>query len=413
MEYASILKQAWHTAWRYRALWVLGIVLALTTTSLSVPLWYSRHDDKSSGGRLVYVLPDDSRIIIPGGDGDNSEGDGDVILNYRHQADNWPFRQGDAVVSYNPPDEFSVAVVSRDQGGNLDLETLEIQPWTVGAALALGIGLISLIALLLVVSKIARYVAETALIRLVDEYQETGERRGVWQGVKMGWSRSAWRLFLIDLLVDIVGVLASLLLFAAILAPLPLWVQGGEAVIFTLAFLTGSLFFLAIALVIVGSAALSLLKRFARRASALDNLGVLAAIGRGYGIVRGHLKDAGLTWLITVAVRWGWRLALVPIVLGLVGVALLAGSLPALLTGGVTSLVTSGDLPVFLALGVGIPIFVVVLVAPLALLSGLREVFLSALWTLAYRDLRPLESAAAQPASDVGAPGIESAPVLA
>jgi hypothetical protein len=391
MQYTQVLKQAWHTAWRYRALWVLGIILALTTTSLSAPLWYGRHDDRSSGGRLVYVLPNDSRIVIPGGPENKSEGDGDVILNYKHQADDWPFRQGDTVVSYNPPDEFSVAVVSTDRGGDLDLETLEIQPWTVGTALALGIGLISLLALLFVVSRIARYVAETALIRLVDEYQEAGERRGVWQGVKMGWSRSAWRLFLIDLLVDIVGVLASLLLFAVILAPLPLWVRGGEGVIFTFAFLTGSLFFLAIALVIVGSTALSLLKRFARRASALDGLGALAAIGRGYRIVRGHLKDAGLTWLITVAVRWGWRLALVPVVLGLVGVALLAGSLPALLTGGLTSLVTSGDLPVFLALGVGIPIFIVVLVAPLALLGGLREVFLSALWTLAYRELRPSE----------------------
>jgi hypothetical protein len=419
VEYTQILKQAWHTAWRYRALWILGILLALTATSWSVPVWYGRSKDDSDGGRLVYVLPDDSRIIIPGSDaagtepgtGGERKEDGDLILNYKGQANGWPVQQGDVVISYAPPDEFSVAVAAADRNGQVDLKTLEIWPGTVGAIIALGIGLIVLLGLLFVVSRIARYVAETALIRMVGEYEETGERRGVWQGLRAGWSRSAWRLFLIDLLVNIVGVLAGILLFTAILAPLPLWVQGSEAVIFTLAFLTGSLFFLAIALLVVGSAALSLFKRIAWRACAVEGLGVFGSIGRAYRVIRGHFKDVGLLWLIALAVRWAWRLALVPIVLGLLGVALLTGSLPALLTGGLASLVSSGDLPVFLALGVGIPVFAVVLLMPLLLLAGLREVFVSALWTLSYRKMRSSEDAATQPAPDRDVPGLESAPV--
>jgi hypothetical protein len=410
VEYAQILKQAWGTAWRYRALWVLGIILALTATSWSVPMWYGGTHDDDDEGRLVYVLPDGSRIVIPGDEGEASDKDGDVILNYRHQADDWPVQQGDTVISYNPPDEFSVAVASTSADGRVRLRTLDIRPRTVSGVVALGIGLILFLLCLFVVSRIARYVAETSLIRLVGEYQETGERRGVWQGLRMGWSRSAWRLFLIGWVVNLVGILAGILLFAAILAPLPLWVQGSEAVIFLLAFVTGSLFFLAIALVVVGSAVLSLVKRLAWRACAMEDLGVLAAIGRAYRVVKSHLKDVALVWVIAWAVRWVWRLALIPVVLGLVGVALLTGSLPALLTGGLTSLVSSGDLPVFLALGVGLPIFVVVFVAPLLLFAGLREVLLSALWTLSYRELRPLESRVVPSRAKGVEPGLKAAP---
>lgn len=40
----------------------------------------------------------------------------------------------------------------------------------------------------------------------------------------------------------------------------------------------------------------------------------------------------------------------------------------------------------------GIIILLLVLVAPLAFLVGLREVFLSSMWPLTYRELRALES---------------------
>mgnify|MGYP000659292038 CR=1 FL=1 len=33
MDYVKILKRAWETTWRYRALWVFGIILAITTAS--------------------------------------------------------------------------------------------------------------------------------------------------------------------------------------------------------------------------------------------------------------------------------------------------------------------------------------------------------------------------------------------
>lgn len=52
----------------------------------------------------------------------------------------------------------------------------------------------------------------------------------------------------------------------------------------------------------------------------------------------------------------------------------------------------------FAALAVGIPVFIVVLVGPLVLLSGLLEVFLSSVWTLTYRELPPAAAREREPA---------------
>ena len=35
MNYTKALKRAWETTWRYRALWIFGVILALTTISWS------------------------------------------------------------------------------------------------------------------------------------------------------------------------------------------------------------------------------------------------------------------------------------------------------------------------------------------------------------------------------------------
>ena len=54
-----------------------------------------------------------------------------------------------------------------------------------------------------IVVAIARYVSETAVIRMVDEYEDSGNKMTVRQGFRIGWSRTAWRLFLINLIVNL------------------------------------------------------------------------------------------------------------------------------------------------------------------------------------------------------------------
>jgi hypothetical protein len=161
--------------------------------------------------------------------------------------------------------------------------------------------------------------------------------------------------------------------------------------------------------VIVAATAVSVLKRRSHQACALEGLGVAGAIRKGSWALRQHLKDAGLMWLITFGLRLGWSVAMVPVVLMLVGAGVMMGSLPALAAGGLAGLTTTADTPVFVALALGLPIFLLVLVGPLALLRGLREVFVSCLWTLTYQELQSLESAESEPLPAIGASGLEAA----
>ncbi len=377
MNHTQVLKRAWQAVWSYRALWIFGVIVALTTFSWPTAALFDGDDDWDvedweEHGIVITPLPGETvweavqRTVRPEVDEANR------ALN-----------------------EFLKEVLRID----LRVSILVIFAILTAAVVAAH-----------VMGKIARYVSETALIRMVGAYQQTGERSGVRQGLRLGWSRSAWRLFLINLLIDVLAVLAGLLLFGVILAPLPLWVDGSEGVIFTFAFLTGGLFLVAISVVIVAGTGVSVWKRLARQACALEDLRAAEAIGRGWGVLRRHLKDAGLTWLITFGLKLGWAIVMVPIVLLLIGLGLMIGGLPGVGAGALAGLAATGDTPLWVGLALGIPIFLFVLVAPLVLFAGLREVLVSSLWTLTYREIRGLKSLEPEPLPVVHPSGLEAAP---
>jgi hypothetical protein len=319
MDYGKILKQAWHTVWRYRALWVFGAILALTT----------------------------------GGGGSN-------WLQYTFNREDLPL------------------------GVRLD----QIPAEAVSTLIAIGIGLAFLILVFIVAAAIARYVSETALIRMVDEHEETGEQRTARQGFRMGWSRSAWRLFLIDLLVGVPVALAFILLFLLAAAPLLLWaIQSTAAGAFGTV-LTIGLGLLVILLAIVVSVTLSVLMRFFRRVCVLEQRGVTESIGRGYFMVKQNVKDVAVLWLIMLGLGIGWGILMIPVTLVVLFLGALIGGLPALLAGVLADLALGGAAPWIVGLAVGIPLFILVVAAPLLFLGGLWEVFKSSVWTLTYRELR-------------------------
>ena len=319
MDHGKVLKRAWDILWRYRALWVFGIILALT----------------AGGG-----------------------GGGGAQYSFRGE-------------------DFS--------GRGLRLE--RIPPGVASTLLAIGIGLACLVVLLIIVAAIARYVAETALIRMVDDYEETGQKRSVRQGFRLGWSRSAFRLFLIDLLIGLPVAVAFILLFLLALAPLLLWTTKSTAAGALGTAIAIGLGLLVILLAIVVAVILSVLKPFFRRVCVLEGLGVTEAIRHGYAMVRQNLRDVGLMWLITVGLRIGWVILMIPVVLLLLVVSAALGGALALVTGGLTGLALEGAAPWIAAALVGIPIFILVMAVPLSFLGGLFEVFLSSTWTLTYREL--------------------------
>jgi hypothetical protein len=366
----------------YRALWVFGVILALTTISWETAFFFGQDND-GEAERVGIVV---------------NRRAGETFLEAFQRA-----------VS-EEVDELKVGI----DAANRDLERFFAQELHVeieSDLLAIIMVLVGMLLIGFILAKIASYVGDTALIRMVDEAENGGRQRGVRHGFRMGWSRAAWRFFLIDLLVDVTAVLSFVLLFVLALSPLALWATGSTpaGVVGTVAAI--GLFFLAVALVVAAGAALSLLKPFFRRACALEGLGVTASIGRGYAIARSYLKEVLPVWIVTVGVHLVWPFLMVPAVLLLVGVGVVLGGAAALLVGGLAWLFVEGATPWILAGAVGIPIFILALAAPLAFLGGLREVFLSSTWTLTYRELRALESSEPGRVPKVDPSGLEAAPI--
>ncbi|MDY6876883.1 MAG: hypothetical protein SWK90_11875 [Chloroflexota bacterium] len=335
MDHINILKRAWEITWRYRVLWIFGIILALTTAS--------------------------------GGNGPQATFSGN----------------GNGNGGFPPPGDFSMP---------------EISPGVVTALIAIGIGLACVIAVLVIVSVVARYVAETALIRMVDDHEETGEKHSVRQGFRMGWSRTAFRLFLTRWLVTLPMIVIFILLFALAAAPLLLWATESRTIGVIATVATIGLGLLILLLAIVIATAVSLLIKFFWRACALEELGVIESLRQGFNVVRHHWLDVLIMWLIMIGVNIGWIIAMIvttivlfPVILLLIVVGGLMGGLPALLVGGLASLFFEGTVPWILAAVIGGPIFILIVTAPWIFLGGLMEVFKSSVWTLTYRELRALE----------------------
>lgn len=350
MDHIKILKRAFNITWVYRALWVFGIILALTT-----------------GGN-------------GGNSGQAADGGG----------------SGNAFQEFQWPEELPAPPF-----GELPTPPFEEWPsWELpseyaGTVIAVGIGLVCVFLVLFILFQIARYVAETALIRMVDDYEETGEKRSVRQGFRLGWSRAAWRLFLINLVVGLplVVVFLLLLLIPAGLIFMSVGALKGLSVAIGVVGIIAAvgLFFLILLCIIVVAIVLSLLMPFFRRACVLGGMGVIESIQEGSRFVRRHLKDVGIMWLLMIGLGIVWIIVMIPLFIALLLVGAMIGGLPALLLGGLTSLIAKGAAPWILAAVVGIPVFLLVVAAPALFLSGLKEVFVSSTWTLTYRELRALE----------------------
>lgn len=342
MDYIKILKRSWEILWHYRALWIFGILVALTA----------------------------------GGGGGNS-GSG-----YQFNGEDF----------------------SRGQSPFPGWETPHIGPEIVGTLIAIGVAIVVLILLLVVVFTIIRYVASVALIRMTDRYEETGEKVSVRQGFRLGWSRSAWRLFLIDLLIGVPAALGAFLLIALSLAPLLLWTTHSNILGAAGTVATIGLFFLAILFVIVAFVAISVFKEFFWRACILEGKGVIDSIRHGFAMVKRRLGNVALMWLIMLGVGLGFTIAMIPVVLLLIVLGLAIGGVPGYLVGLLVSQAAEGAAPWIIGALVGVPIFILVIGVPSLFLGGLYQVFTFNVWTLTYRELRALEQVTGEPVAPVPLP---------
>jgi hypothetical protein len=364
MDIGRVMKRSWHMVWHYRTLWVFGVVLALTASSWGTWL----------------ILGDD--------DGDSAYRQGITVMDGESFADavqrSWRAEVAATRADINDAERDLEEFFAHDLGHPVDVEI---------SLSGLLVGLFLAAVPLVIVRTIARHVSEAALIRMVDEYEDTGERRTFRQGLRLGWSRTAWRLFLIELVVGVPVAVALTTLYLAGFAPLAVGLWGGSpAAVVAGSLVTVGLLLLAIVATFAATAVLSLLKQFFRRACAVDKLGVFASIRQGFAIARQNALNAVVMGLIIVGLNLLWILAMIPVVFTVLVVAGIPGALSGFAAFALASLAWTGAAPVLVAIGAGLLVFLLALVAPLAFLDGLRMVFVSSTWTLTYRELGRAES---------------------
>jgi hypothetical protein len=354
MKIVQILKQAWSLGWHYRSLWFFGIVVALTTVSWGALVWFVDWDDASNPVLIDWEISARDQQWL------EKELGVELPRRFTLRGSDVAFEE---TLRARLPEELSRPLL----------------------ALALVLAAFGLAAL--GIAFLARYVAETALIRMVGHYEETGEKVSLRLGLRMGWSIAAMRVFLIDVIVFLFAfsLLVVLYLPAAVVAillvgsPAPVALPGG--------ILAGGLALAAAAATIVVWPPAGVVARLAARACVLDDAGVWASVQYGYRVMRGRMQDVSLVWLATFAIEVLYPIIIVPLAVVLSGAGLVFGSLGGIFAWSLTPDSLHVVWSWIAAVATGLFLFNLMLWSPLLLLNGLREVLQSSTWTLAYRAL--------------------------
>ena len=363
----KILKRSWNILWNYRMLWVFGFILALTVGGTT----FNRGGGSSSSG------------------GDNG--------NNNRQFNPQPGNGWEGLKGNTPREKLNDALQQAGAG----IQKLQAQyPVEFRMGIAVAITALVMILILGFIGAILRYIAETATIRMVDEYEQSGVKVGFRQGWKYGWSRASWRLFLINFVVHI----PALILFV-ILGLITWWIvstalAGVESALITSLVAGIGLAIIAILVTVVLMVVLYLLRDFAWRISVLEGTGAMESLRMATALVKRNWKSAGLMWLVMIGIKIAWGIAFFILVIPLLIVSVITalGGLavavvPSLLTAGIASLLAAPDYwPWIFALVIGFPLFATVAFSPILLVSGWGLTYESSVWTLTYRELKALET---------------------
>jgi hypothetical protein len=328
MQHFKILERAWEKTWQYRALWIFGLLVALT-----------------AGG---------------GGGGSGRGG-------------SWSGAGG----SFG--DGFE---------GAPRLEMLEPLWEVLASLLIILVILFALLGLVFgILAAIARYVGQSALMQLVDREEADGIKPTLRDGFRFGWSSATLRLFLVNLVVRVPLAIFGIVLILLSGTPLLLWLtkDTGAGIVGTV--LAVGLFILALLFLSFIGVVVGFFQPFYRRRSVLAGRDAFTAVAEGVSLTFQRLGDVLLMWIIMVVVNILGGLALTIGMLLLALVALLIGGLPALLLGWLFSGLFNTSLGYILgAIGI-LPWLFGLVILPSLLLEGLFAVFKSTVWTLTYRNL--------------------------
>jgi hypothetical protein len=365
MDPVKILKRAWAILWSYRTLWVFGIILALATAGAG-----------HRGNNIQYRQDRESPRPTP---------------QNMHDAFRHAGREIDKLLHEGIPH------------ADISGQALTTFLWVLGTFIVLML-------IVGIVIAIARYVSETAVIRMVDEYEGSGNKMTVREGFRLGWSNTAWRLFVINLIVNL-PIITALLVMILAAAGFYFSVTNGNAQFTPVSLvLVIGFVFLVLFSAVIATILLHLLRNFFWRICVLENASVSESLRRGIALVRENWKNVGLMWLVMIGLGIVWAIAAIilivtiPIIIVTAILAVLVVALPFLLLAGVFSTILSGPLPWIAAALFMLPLFFVIAFSPWFLLGSWQSVYTSTVWTLTYREIKALPAitppAMVQPAGD-------------
>jgi len=362
MDHMKILRRAWDILRSYRALWVFGFILALTTAS--------------GGNNFNFGNGNSSNNNIDSTSEFNFEGLEDVEDEEDLQA--W-------FDSVEKSPDFQEWVDNLDPEFQELFESVSLFE-IFGAVFVFAIALIVIAIVLSIVFAIARYVAETSVMKMVNHYEETSEALSFGQGFRLGWSREAWRIFVVDLVTIVPVVVLVAAPVAALVSMLVTFDQRGiMSIPAVVAGVLALLIFVLLAIIL--GLLLTLLKHFVWREITLNGQRIGPAFREGYAMLRGHLKDVGLMWLIMVGLNIAWQIAFVPVAIIVVLIAAIVGLIIFLITGGVSLAFASGGTNWIVGGAVALLFFIPLVAMPLTVIQGFLKIYVSSIWTLTYREL--------------------------
>ena len=352
MNTVKIFQNSWSLMLRYKALWIFGVILALTTVSFGSAIWLRDTENRPERTLVNWEISAMDKAWI-------KENFGlDLPLSYTLEVKDLQVRLDDPSLSV------------------LELSRL----------LNIAITLIAVLLVLLIVTLVLRYTAEAALINMVNDQQNSNEEHSARKGWSLGFSSAALNLFLIDLVVCTMLLMLTPLLFLPALFPVLIAINGSPAAITISILLMTSLTLLSLAALIGMWIAGMVTVQMARRASCLEGLGVLASIWRGFRLMRTQLGGVGLTWLVIVGLDLVYPSLVAPVGIVLAAVSLAVSGLSALILGSLLALVLAKTTAWTIAIIAGVVLLVLAVVIPMTLLGGMREVFKSSAWTLTFSE---------------------------
>lgn len=358
INFGNIIKRAWHILWSYKVLWIFGILLVLTVGATG---------SGGAGGSDYRISNNTQRnwMNLP----NQNWQPGMLLNNFNHWA-------------------------------QTNLDPLFSQPAQhVATFIWIGVGILLFALVIGGLTALIRYPTETAIIRMVDEYEKTGEKLRFKQGWKLGWTRRAFRLWVIDLILSIPGIVFIGLLVGLGAIAFNSISKGpaGLAVGTVIALAALALLFLLVFILLM--VLLGLLRQFFMRQAALEDASIKDSLRNGWAMFKRHFKSASLMWLIMLGFGIGEGIVgmiafflLIPVYAIMLIPAVIVAAVPGVLIYLVASIFTKVTLVAVIFGAIAfLPVFFIVLFSPMLLFSGWYRIFESNIWTLSYREMKVME----------------------